>query len=199
MLGREHGGEHADLSAEQIAALTIEGRGGQPREAGNPDVVLGASPREGAWVPSKTGQPIHIGMDVPAPAIGARMPRPTMRVFTGAAADTDVVVFTTADGAAWLTVVHGPDAPAPFRYVITLPEGLALEPMPSGGLDFMHPHYGATVGRLYRPWACDAMFRPLPAEYLAQEPAVLTVNVDAASASYPFVVGVVYGSAPRPA
>jgi hypothetical protein len=171
-VGREYGGEHTGLTAERIVSLTVEGRGGQP---------------------------IHIRMDLPTSAGGVRMPRPTMRVFTGIAADTDVTAFATADGAAWLTIVHGPNAPARFRYVITLPEGLALEPMSSGGLDFMHPHYGATVGRLYRPWASDAMFRPLAAEYLAQEPAVLTVNVESASATYPFVVGVVYGSAPRPA
>ncbi|GAA0239116.1 hypothetical protein GCM10009527_039640 [Actinomadura nitritigenes] len=197
MLGREYGGEQANLTAEQIASLTIEGRGGRPREAGNPDVVLGASIHEGVWVSAKTGQPIHVRMDLPGSAAGARMPRPTARVFTGAAADTDVVAFTTADGAAWLAVAHGPGAPTRFGFTIALPEGMALEPMPSGGLDFMHPHYGATVGRLYRPWASDAMFRPLPAEYHVREPAVLTVNVDAAGASYPFVVGVVYGASPR--
>jgi hypothetical protein len=197
MLGREYGGEQADLTAEQIASLTVEGRGGRPREAGNPDAVLGASIREGVWVSARSGQPIHIRMDLPDSATGARMPRPTMRVFPGVAAETDVVAFTTADGAAWLTVARGPSAPTRFRFTIALPERLALEPMPSGGLDFMHPHYGATVGRLYRPWASDAMFRPLPAEYLVREPGVMTVDVDSAGAAYPFVVGVVYGNAPR--
>lgn len=197
MLGREYSGEQGGLTAEQIASLTIEGRGGQPREAGNPGVVLGASVHEGVWVSAKTGQPIHMRMDLADSATGALMPRPTMRVFTGVAAATDVVALTTADGAAWLAVARGPGAPTRFGFTIALPEGLALEPMPSGGLDFMHPHYGATVGRLYGPWASDAMFRPLPAEYLVREPAALTVNVDSAGAAYPFVVGVVYGSSPR--
>ena len=118
-------------------------------------------------------------------------------ISVGTMGDAKPYAFTTADGAAWLAVAHGPGAPTRFGFTIALPEGMALEPMPSGGLDFMHPHYGATVGRLYRPWASDAMFRPLPAEYHVREPAVLTVNVDAAGASYPFVVGVVYGASPR--
>ncbi|QKG27288.1 hypothetical protein ACTIVE_8943 [Actinomadura verrucosospora] len=184
------------MTAEEIAAVMVEARGGNPREMDNPDVVLGASVQEGVWVPSSVGQPVRLRMDAPDRGSGVQVPRSSMRVYPGVAAGVDVVAFTTADGAALLAVLRDPSTTVRFRCSLTLPDGLAAEPTPSGGLDVLHPRYGATAGRLYKPWANDSMFRPLPAEYIGDSTA-LTVQLDAANASYPIVVGMVYSAAPR--
>jgi hypothetical protein len=112
--------------------------------------------------------------------------RPTLRAFVGIEVDTDLLAQTTAGGVRLLTVVHGPDAPAEFRFSLSLPDGLALEAMPSGGVDVVHLRYGATVGRLYNPWASDAMFRPVKADYALDGP-VLTMRVHHEGSTYPVV------------
>jgi hypothetical protein len=90
-----------------------------------------------------------------------------------------------------LTVLHGPAAPSEFRFPVRLAEGLALDGMPSGGFDVVHTRFGATVGRFYNPWASDAMFRPVKADYHLDGTAIV-MRVDHQDADYPVVADPLY-------
>ena len=130
--------------------LSISGRS-EPPELENPDVSWGDLASEGVWAPTRDGQRIHIGIAGPAEDRAATVIRPSMRVFAGVDADTDVMAQTTAEGVRFVTVLHGPDAPEEFRFPLRLGDGLALDVTPSGGYDVVHERYGATVGRFYAP------------------------------------------------
>ncbi|MEW2359756.1 hypothetical protein [Spirillospora sp. NPDC029432] len=165
--------------------LVARGRN-EPQELENPDVGWGQRARDGVWVPTKDGQRIHIGIDVTAADTVGQILRPALRVFVGVDVDTDIVAQTTTGGVRLLTVIHGPDAPTEFRFPLSLADGLALESMPSGGYDVVHLRYGATVGRLYNPWACDSMYRQVKADYsLAGQ--VVTMRVQHEGSYYPVV------------
>ena len=158
----------------------------EAQELENPDVIWAGRAGEGVWAPTRDGQRIHIAIDCGA---GDQLPtivRPSLRVFVGVEADTDIVAQTTENGVRLLTVLHGPKAPAEFRFPVQLAEGLALEAMPSGGFDVVHTRFGATVGRFYNPWASDAMFRPVKADYRV-DGAAIVMRVDHRDADYPVV------------
>ncbi|WP_433323811.1 hypothetical protein [Spirillospora sp. CA-294931] len=174
-------------AAMNAASRVLVARGkNEPQELENPDVGWGQRAKDGVWVPTKDGQRIHIGLDVGAGETIAQVLRPSLRVYPGVDVDTDIVAQTTANGIRLLTVIHGPDAPAEFRFPISLPDGLALEAMPSGGYDVVHLRYGATVGRLYSPWASDSMFRQVKADYVLEGQTV-TMRVQHADCFYPVV------------
>ncbi|MBO2460995.1 MULTISPECIES: hypothetical protein [Actinomadura] len=174
-------------AAMSAASRILVARGkNEPQEMENPDVAWGQRARDGVWVPTKDGQRIHLGIDVAAADTVAQVLRPSLRVFVGVDVDTDIVAQTTDNGVRLLTVVHGPDAPSEFRFPISLADGLALEAMPSGGYDVVHLRYGATVGRLYNPWASDSMFRQVKADYTLEGSAV-TMRVQHTDAYYPVV------------
>ncbi|WP_026341707.1 hypothetical protein [Actinomadura atramentaria] len=174
-------------AAMSAASRVLVARGrNEPREHDDPDVAWGQRARDGVWVPTRDGQRLHIGLDVTAADTVAQVLRPTLRAYVGVDVDTDLLAQTTVGGIRLLTVIHGPDAPAAFRFPLALPDGLTLEAMPSGGFDVVHQRYGATVGRLYSPWACDSMFRPVKADY-ALEGGALTMRVRHEGAFYPVV------------
>ena len=174
-------------AAMTAASRILVARGkNEPQEVENPDVAWGQRARDGVWVPTRDGQRIHLGIDTAAADTPAQMLRPTLRVFVGVDVDTDIVAQTTAGGVRLLTVIHGPGAPAEFRFPVSLADGLALESMPSGGYDVVHLRYGATVGRLYNPWASDSMFRQVKADYVL-DGSIVTMRVQHADAFYPVV------------
>jgi hypothetical protein len=179
-------------AAMNAASRVLVARGkNEPQELENPDVAWGQRARDGVWVPTKDGQRIHFGIDVPAADTVAQVVRPSLRVFVGIEVDTDIVAQTTASGVRLLTVIHGPDAPSEFRFPVSLADGLVLEAMPSGGYDVVHLRYGATVGRLYNPWACDSMYRPVKADY-ALEGQTITMRVQHEGSYYPVVADPLY-------
>ncbi|WP_018656115.1 hypothetical protein [Actinomadura flavalba] len=174
-------------AAMSAASRVLVARGGnEPQEHDDPDVAWGRRPRDGVWVPTKDGQRVHVGFDLTATDTVAQLLRPTLRAFVGIDVDTDMVAQTTLGGIRLLTVLHGPDAPSEFRFPLSLPDGLALEAMPSGGYDVVHLRYGATVGHLFSPWACDSMFRQVKADY-ALDGSVITMRVQHEGAAYPVV------------
>jgi hypothetical protein len=168
--------------------LSISGRS-EPPERENPDVSWGELASEGVWAPTRDGQRIHIG--VAGAAAEDRMAsviRPSLRVFAGVDAETDVMGQTTAAGVRFVTVLHGPSAPEEFRFPLRLGEGLSLDVTPSGGYDVVHDRYGATVGRFYAPWGYDSLCRTIPAEYrLEGTTIVMTVRHRDADALYPVI------------
>ncbi|MEU8347939.1 hypothetical protein AB0C74_40130 [Spirillospora sp. NPDC048832] len=185
----EEGAAAAALSA---ASKILPVRGDtEPQEMENPDVAWGQRAGAGLQVPTMDGQRIQLNVDAAGTDTVAQVLRPSLRVFTGVETDTDIVAQTTADGVRLLTVFHGPDAPSQLRISVGLVEGLELEEMPSGGYDVVHRRYGRTVGRLYRPWACDSMFRPVKADYLLEDTTV-TMRVQHTSAFYPVVAAPYY-------
>ncbi|MFC0042567.1 hypothetical protein [Actinomadura rayongensis] len=174
-------------AAMSAASRVLVARGrNEPQEQEDPDVAWGQRARDGVWVPTRDGQRVHIGLGAVGGDAVAQVLRPTLRAFVGVDVDTDLLAQTTAGGVRLLTVIHGPDAPTEFRFSLSLPDGLALEAMPSGGYDIVHLRYGATVGRLYNPWASDAMFRPVKADY-ALEGQSLTMRVQHEGSFYPVV------------
>ncbi|GAA3979307.1 hypothetical protein GCM10023085_72050 [Actinomadura viridis] len=174
-------------AAMNAASRVLVARGrNEPQELENPDVSWGQRARDGVWVPTKDGQRIHIAIDATAADTVAQVLRPSLRVFVGVDVDTDIVAQTTAGGVRLLTVIHGADAPTDFRFPLSLTDGLDLESMPSGGYDVVHTRFGATVGRLYNPWASDAMYRQVKADY-ALEGQVITMRVQHEGAYYPVV------------
>ncbi|REF00102.1 hypothetical protein [Thermomonospora umbrina] len=179
-------------AAMNAASRVLVARGKhEPQELENPDVSWGRQAREGAWAPTRDGQRIHIGIECSAGDTAPTLLRPSLRVFVGVEVDTDIVAQTTASGIRLLTVLHGPDAPAEFRFPLSLGEGLALEAMPSGGYDVVHLRYGATVGRFYNPWAADSMFRPVKADY-ALEGSTVIMRVQHHGSFYPVVADPLY-------
>jgi hypothetical protein len=159
----------------------------------NPGVSWGNLAREGVWAPTRDGQRIHIGITGAAEDRGATVIRPSLRIFAGVHTDTDVMGQTTATGVRFITVLHGPGAPAEFRFPLRLADGLALDLAPSGGYDVVHARYGATVGRFYAPWSCDSLYRPVKAEYrLDGTTIVMTVQHREADALYPVVADPLY-------
>jgi hypothetical protein len=174
------------------AARVLVARGKhEPQESENPDVHWGQRAHEGVWAPTKDGQRIHIGIDCSAGDQAPALVRPSLRVFVGAEVDTDIVAQTTAGGVRLLTVLHGPAAPAKFRFPVQLPDGLVLEAMPSGGFDVVHMRYGATVGRFYTPWAADVMSRPVKADYQLEGSAIV-MRVQHEGSYYPVVADPLY-------
>ncbi|MBX6766396.1 MAG: hypothetical protein IRY90_04465 [Actinomadura rubrobrunea] len=179
-------------AAMSAASRILVARGkNEPQELENPEVGWGQRARDGVWVPTKDGQRVHIGIDVTAADTVAQVIRPTLRAFIGVDVDTDMLAQTTSSGIRLLTVIHGPDAPEEYRFPFTLADGLALEAMPSGGYDVVHLRYGATVGRLYSPWACDSMFRQVKADYVL-DGNVVTMRVKHEGAYYPVVADPMY-------
>jgi hypothetical protein len=172
--------------------LSIRGRS-EPPEMENPDVSWGELASEGVWAPTRDGQRIHIGIAGTAADRAATVVRPSLRVFLGIDADTEVMAQTTATGVRFVTVLNGPAAPEEFRFPIRLGEGLALDPAPSGGYDVVHERYGATVGRFYAPWGCDSLYRRITAEYRLEGGAiVMTVRHRHADALYPVLADPLY-------
>lgn len=179
-------------AAMNAASRVLVARGRhEPQEMENPDVSWAPRAREGVWAPTKDGQRIHVSLESAPADCTATVVRPSLRVFVGADVDTDVVAQTTSNGVRLLTVLHGPDAPSEFRIGVSLPEGLVLEAMPSGGFDVVHQRYGATVGRFYIPWACDSMFRPIKADYQL-EGSTLVMRVHHEGSIYPVVADPLY-------
>jgi hypothetical protein len=167
--------------------LSISGRS-EPPELENPDVSWGELASEGVWAPTRDGQRIHIGVAGAAEDRAPAVIRPSMRVFVGVDAETDVMAQTTAAGVRFVTVLHGPTAPEEFRFPLRLGDGLSLDVTPSGGYDVVHERYGATVGRFYAPWGCDSLYRSIPAEYrLDGTTIVMTVRHRDADALYPVI------------
>jgi hypothetical protein len=167
--------------------LSIRGRSDLP-EVENPDVSWGDLAREGVWAPTRDGQRIHIGITGAGEDRAATVIRPSMRIFVGVDGETDVIAQTTGTGVRFVTVLHGPGAPAEFRFPLRLADGLSLDLTPSGGYDVVHQRYGATVGRFYAPWGCDSLYRPIKAEYrLEGSTIVMTVQHREADALYPVV------------
>ncbi|MCO6010620.1 hypothetical protein NE236_37255 [Actinoallomurus purpureus] len=177
-------------AASQV--LTIRGRS-EPPEARNPDVAWGPRAVDGVWVPTRNGQRLQIGLPGPADDHAVTAVRPSLRLFPGVATDTDLIAQTTTTGIRLITVAHGPGAPAEFRFAVGLGEGLSLDATPSGGYDVVHDRYGATVGRFHAPWACDALYRPIPAAYDLDDSAlVMTVGHREADALYPVIADPFY-------
>jgi hypothetical protein len=165
--------------------LSISGRS-EPPELENPDVAWGELASEGVWAPTRDGQRIHIGIAGAAEDRAPAVIRPSLRVFVGVDAETDVMAQTTAAGVRFVTLLHGPTAPEEFRFPLRLGEGLSLDVTPSGGYDVVHERYGATVGRFYAPWGCDSLYRSIPAEYrLEGTTIVMTLRHRDADALYP--------------
>lgn len=179
-------------AAMAAASRVLAARGkNEPQEVEDPDVAWGQRARDGAWIPTRDGQRIHLAIDSAAADLAPNLLRPSLRVFLGIEVDTDIVAQTTPGGIRLVTVLHGPEAPNEFRFPITLAEGLALEAMPSGGYDVVHLRYGATVGRFYNPWACDSMFRPVKADYTL-DGGTLVMRVLHQGATYPVVSDPMY-------
>ncbi|GAA4639829.1 hypothetical protein GCM10023196_103000 [Actinoallomurus vinaceus] len=177
-------------TANQI--LLLRGRS-EPPEAANPDVTWGPRALDGVSVPTRNGQRLQIGLPGPADDRAVTAVRPTLRVFPGVDTDTDLIAQTTTTGVRLITVLHGPDAPTEFRFALGLGEGLSLDAAPSGGYDVVHDRYGATVGRFHRPWACDALYRPITAAYdLDGSVLVMTVGHREADALYPVIADPFY-------
>src|SRR5262245_52761896 len=124
--------------------LSISGRT-DPPEFENPDVSWGELASEGVWAPTRDGRRIHIGIAAAEDRL-ATVIRPSLRVFSGIDADTDVMAQTTIAGVRFVTVLNGPSAPEEFRFPIRLADGMSLDVTPSGGYDVVHERYGATVG-----------------------------------------------------
>jgi hypothetical protein len=165
--------------------LSISGRS-EPPEVENPDVSWGELASEGVWAPTRDGQRVHIGVAGAADDRAATVIRPSLRVFVGVDADTDVMAQTTAAGVRFITVLHGPGAPEEFRFPVRLGESLSLDVTPSGGYDVVHQRYGATVGRFHAAWGYDSLYRSVPAEYhLEGTTIVMTVRHHDADALYP--------------
>lgn len=180
------------VAAMSAASRVLVARGkSEPQELENPEVAWAQHARDGVWAPTKDGQRIHIGIECSSGDRPATVIRPSLRVFVGVEADTDIVAQTTASGIRLLTVLHGPDAPTEFRFPVTLADGLGLETMPSGGFDVVHQRYGATVGRFYTPWACDSMFRHINADYRL-EGSTIVMRVQHEGAVYPVVTDPLY-------
>jgi hypothetical protein len=164
--------------------LSTSGRT-EPPEFDNPDVGWGELASDGVWAPTRDGQRIHIGVAAAEDRV-ATVIRPSLRVFGGLDAETDVMAQTTAAGVRFVMVLNGPSAPEEFRFPVRLGEGLSLDGTPSGGYDVVHDRYGATVGRFYAPWGLDSLYRSIPAEYrLEGTTIVMTVRHRAADALYP--------------
>ena len=170
-----------------MRVMSVRGRS-DPPEMENPDVSWGGLAGEGVWVPTRDGQRIHIGFSGAAEDQAATVVRPSMRIFVGVDADTDLLAQSTATGVRFVTVLQRPGAPSEFRFPLRLADGLALDPAPSGGYDVVHERYGATVGRFHAPWGCDSLYRPVPAEYrLEGTTIVMTVRHREADALYPVI------------
>jgi hypothetical protein len=186
---------HDEVSAAIDAAtrvLSIRGRS-EPSEVENPNVSWGNLAREGVWAPTRDGQRIHIGISGATDDRTATVIRPSLRIFAGVDAETDVMAQTTGTGVRFVTVLHGPSAPVEFRFPLRLGDGLSLDLAPSGGYDVVHERYGATVGRFYAPWGCDSLYRPIKAEYRLDGSAiVMTVQHREADALYPVVADPLY-------
>jgi hypothetical protein len=179
-------------AAMNAASRVLVVRGtNEPQEFENPDVAWANRAREGVWAPTKDGQRIHIGIECADGDRTAEILRPSLRVFVGVEVDTDIVAQTTSSGIRLVTVVHGPEAPPEFRFPVTLADGLALEPMPSGGFDVVHLRFGATVGRFYTPWACDSMFKSINADYRL-DGTTIVMRIAHEGATYPVVADPLY-------
>jgi hypothetical protein len=186
-----HGHDGA-TAAVQAASRVLVARGKhEPQELENPDVIWAGRAGEGVWAPTRDGQRIHIGIDCAAADQLPTILRPSLRVFVDVEAATDIVAQTTEGGVRLLTVVHGVDAPTEFRFPVRLAEGLTLDGMPSGGFDVVHTRFGATVGRFYNPWASDAMFRPVKADYRL-DGATIVMRVEHQGSDYPVVADPLY-------
>ncbi|HET8589992.1 MAG TPA: hypothetical protein VFM01_10200 [Nakamurella sp.] len=189
-LDQQRQAEHAGRSAEIASVLALGGRANNLKGVENPDVVWGRTTGEGVWLPTKDGHRIRLALDA-ADACGHTLSA-GVRVFPGVASDTDMVAVTAFDGIALLAVLHSPVAPPQFWYSISLPGDLILDAMPSGGFDVVHQYYGATVARINRPWASDSAYRPLAVDYVHGESTSLALEMNAADASYPLVIGIIY-------
>jgi hypothetical protein len=188
-----HAGDGASAVVDAVnQVLGVRGRS-EPPEAPNPDVTWGQRALDGVRVPTRDGRALQIGLPGPAGDHAAAVIRPSLRVFPGIDADADLIAQTTATGIRFITVAHGPDAPAEFRFALSLGDGLSLDAAPSGGYDVVHDRYGATVGRFHAPWACDALYRPIPAAYaLDGSVLVMTVAHREADALYPVIADPFY-------
>lgn len=180
-----HARDKVPAAIEAVTRILSTSGRTEPPEVENPDVGWGELASEGVWAPTRDGQRIHIGVAAAEDRV-ATVIRPSMRVFPGVDAETDVLAQTTAAGVRFITVLNGPDAPEEFRFPVRLGEGLSLDVTPSGGYDVVHDRYGATVGRFHAPWGCDSLYRSVPAEYrLEGTTIVMTVRHHAADALYP--------------
>jgi hypothetical protein len=181
-----HARDGVTAAIESATRLLATNGRSEPPELDNPDVSWGELASEGVWAPTRDGQRVRIGIAGAAEDRVATVIRPSLRVFVGVDADTDVMAQTTAAGVRFVTVLHGPNAPEEFRFPVHLMEGLSLDVTPSGGYDVVHERYGTMVGRFYAPWGFDSLYRTIPADYhLEGTTIVMTVRHHDADALYP--------------
>lgn len=185
---REDG--QARRSVKIVSALTLGGCRDGLSGTVNSDIVWGRTASDGVWLPTKSGHHIHLAFD--APDVGAQTLSPGVQVFTGVGSDADIVVATAIDGMALTTVLHSAAAPSRFRYSLSLPHGLALDAMPSGGFDVVHELYGATVARMTRPRANDSTYRPLSVEYTHDNAPAILMEIDPVDAVFPIIAVTTY-------
>ncbi|MGI5167635.1 hypothetical protein ACQEU3_25115 [Spirillospora sp. CA-253888] len=176
-----------EAAATVLAAREVTAR---PLERPNERLRWGRRAQEGIQVPTANGRTAILSFAARREAAVA-MVRPTLGVFTGSWPQTDLVTQSTATGIWLLVVLHGPDAPHRFPMPMRLAEHLGMETMPSGAVDVVDQPTGSTVGRLLRPWACDAMYRQLPVEYTL-EGSTVTLQIPHHDAQYPVLATCLY-------
>lgn len=182
------GGRAAGAVDAVDAALHFRPKG-EPDEGANPDIVWGSTAAAGVSAPTSDGTRIRVKL-AGAGTQPARLVRPTLRVFPDAFPGTDVVGQATPAGFRLITVSHSADAPAVFRFPVTLPPSLSLALSGAGGFDVVRPG-GAVVGRFWAAWGRDAAGRPVRVTY-ALSGTDLIMTVDLAGASFPVVADPLY-------
>lgn len=148
------------------------------------------SAADGAWLATAHGRWLRLAPHVRGDGIPIVV-RSTLRTFPAIAPCTDLVVRCTPSGFLLSAVLHRAEAPPELSFHVTLPAGLVLDPMPSGALDVVDAFTGATVGRLLRPWTCDAMYRPVGARYTLDGP-VVTLRLNLPDVAFPMVASLQY-------
>lgn len=146
-----------------------------------PGAAAGAgrlSADERGWLAVGDGQhPVTITLPTGGPAVGTL---------------TDVLVRRLGPaGTQVFTVIHGPLAPASFRYDLGLPPGTDLLPRPDGGAHIVDAT-GATVGSLAPPWAVAADGRHVPTRYVVSGSTLTQVVDHRAGMAYPVVADPAY-------
>ena len=112
--------------------------------------------------------------------------------YAGVVPQTDVVTRPVgAAGTQVFTVLHGPLAPASFRYDLDLPPGTALVPSADGGADVVDRN-GATVGSIAPAWAVDAGGHRLRTSYRVLDDVLTQVVHHRGWAAYPVVADPAY-------
>ena len=149
-------------------------------------VELPSDPSDGLSLTSADGASIKIGLPGASNADDGVQQASGQIVYADALPDVALAAQPTQDGGVRaLVVIDGPQAPAEFRFPMTVPSGTSLVPSSDGGVSVVG-FEGPLVAQITPPWAYDANGTAVPSSCRV-EGTTLIQTVSHAGAVYPVV------------